>query len=118
MVDHELLTQVIVYVTITAGFLLVLFLSGDHDRLRIIEKDFRNLRFMASLAVVLAILFIGLSQDDHPNVKDSMHHGLTAVIASYFSHLDLVFPAFFFASIATYFASTQFGLPGYVAPAT
>lgn len=99
--------EFIIYILITLGFLFILYVQGDKVRLNMIKNDFTNIHFLFVLAIVILLTYIGLKQED-PHIRTSTRHAITATIASYCSHLSLVFPAFFFVGIATLFSVKHF----------
>jgi hypothetical protein len=100
--------ELLVYTAIIAGFALLMYLRGDTYHYKLIIKDFTSPVFLFLAALVIVMSYYGLRHKD-PDVRASTHHAVTAVIASYFSHLSMVFPAYFFVGFATFFAYKQFG---------
>ena len=105
---NEFEEEFIIYVFITLGFFLMMYLRGDNYHLKMIKHDFTNPFFLGALVVVSTLGYLGLSNED-PDVKRSTHHAITATIASYFSHLSIVFPEFFFVGFATLYSIEKFG---------
>jgi len=108
MLSKEFKEQLVFYIVVVAGFVAALYMSGAKDKFGQMRKDFTSPYFLLLLVVVIVLSYFGLTHKD-PDIKTTTHHSITAVIASYFSHLSLVFPAFFFVGIATYFSLKQFG---------
>lgn len=64
--------------------------------------------FWALTIFTIFVIVAGLSVED-PNTKLAIHHSMIALIASYFSHLSLIFPAFYIVLVVEYFSRKYIG---------
>ena len=100
--------EIIALVGVILAFLAILVAAGRKDVIIKIKKNTRDPWFWIFSILVMGFSIWGLNQDTDPTLKVGIHHGLTALIASYFSYLSLVFPAFFIAAIVAYFSLKRF----------
>jgi hypothetical protein len=68
-----------------------------------LKSDFSRPVFVVLAGIALVIILIG-SNSDKRRVREATHLAMSALIVSYFSHLNMVFPAFFLVGITTYIA--------------
>lgn len=72
--------------------------KDDH----VMEKDFRDPKFWIYTILVLLFCTWGFSHPDG-NIRNATFHAAIALFIAYFAHLDMIFSAFVFIWILTYY---------------
>jgi hypothetical protein len=106
--DNKIRDELIALVGVALAFIAFLVTTGQQQVLQKIKADLKDIWFWVFLVIVIVFSWWGVNQTDDPAMILGVHHGLTALIASYFSHLSLIFPAYFFAAIVAYFSMRRF----------
>lgn len=88
---------------VVSVFVLILYLSKRDDVFLQIRQDFTSIPLWIILFITLAIIYVGLKDKDE-DMRTSIHHAIIALVASYFSHLNLIFPAFYIVLVVEYFS--------------
>lgn len=88
---------------LTFIFLWIANYTGYGHVWKKLSSDFRRPMFSILAVIALIIILIG-SNSNHRRTREATHLAMSALIVSYFSHLDMVFPAFFLVGLTTYLA--------------
>ena len=107
MVTKTFRDELISLIGVALAFFAILVAIGKKEVFFKVKQDILDPWFWFFLVIVVLFSYWGLKQDDF-SLRVGIHHGLTALIASYFSHLSLVFPAFFISTVVAYFSVKKF----------
>jgi len=106
--DSVFTDEVLAIIGIIIFFLVLLYTTKKTNVLSQIKRDLHDPVFWGMLIITLIITIWGLRQDD-PIRRSSIHSAVVALIASYFSHLSLIYPAFYIVLVVDYFSKKYVG---------
>lgn len=101
--------QLVGVLGVSTVFVVILYSAGRKDVGQKVLADLRNPYFWYLSLVTISLIIWGLSRKGDPDTKLAIHHAMIALVASYFSHLSLVFPAFYIVFVAEYFSRKYIG---------
>lgn len=101
--------QLIGVLGVSTVFVVILYSAGRKDVGQKVLADLHNPYFWFLSIVTVLVIIGGLVKNDDPDTKLAIHHAMIALVASYFSHLSLVFPAFYIVFVAEYFSRKYIG---------
>lgn len=89
------------------GFTFIFLWLADYTGYAHVWKrlkiDFSRPMFVILFGIAFVIILLG-SNSDQRRTREATHLAMSALIVSYFSHLNMVFPAFFLVGVTTYIA--------------
>lgn len=100
--------EILAIIGVAVSFGVLLYVTKKTDVIALIKKDMHDPTFWGMLVITAIIVIWGLRQDD-PDRRAAVHHSLIALIASYFSHLSLIYPAFYIVLVVDYFSRKYIG---------
>jgi hypothetical protein len=89
-------------------FFIMILLLEKTNVLQQIKEDIKSPSIWIMFFITMAIFMWALNQKSKA-LKNSAHHAIVALIASYFSHLSMIFPAFYIVMIVEYFSRRFIG---------
>lgn len=100
--------EFIALIGVSAVFAVIIYEAGRKNVIKMVYRDMHDPWFWGLSFVTLSFAWWGLNQDDE-NIRFAIHGAMIALISSYFSHLSLIFPAFYIVLVVEYFSRKYIG---------